>query len=55
MVTYDVIIYLHILVARHGEPWREFRTRVQKPVLQPHTVRKYITPIEAVTTDFIKR
>ncbi|XP_076231365.1 putative cytochrome P450 301a1, mitochondrial [Calliopsis andreniformis] len=43
------------VVGVHGEPWREFRTRVQKPVLQPHTVRKYLTPIEAVTTDFIKR
>ncbi|XP_043268885.1 probable cytochrome P450 301a1, mitochondrial isoform X2 [Venturia canescens] len=39
----------------HGEPWKEFRTRVQKPVLQPNTVRKYITPIEVVTRDFINR
>ena len=43
------------LLFRHGEPWKEFRTRVQKPVLQPQTVRKYITPIEVVTRDFIKR
>ncbi|XP_076179669.1 putative cytochrome P450 301a1, mitochondrial isoform X2 [Ptiloglossa arizonensis] len=43
------------VVGVHGEPWREFRTRVQKPVLQPQTVKKYITPIEVVTTDFIKR
>nr|XP_033343106.1 probable cytochrome P450 301a1, mitochondrial [Megalopta genalis] len=43
------------VVGVHGEPWREFRTRVQKPVLQPQTVRKYITPIEVVTADFIKR
>ncbi|KAG7204438.1 hypothetical protein KM043_004875 [Ampulex compressa] len=43
------------VVGVHGEQWREFRTRVQKPVLQPRTVRKYITPIEEVTTDFIKR
>ncbi|XP_015437147.1 PREDICTED: probable cytochrome P450 301a1, mitochondrial [Dufourea novaeangliae] len=43
------------VVGVHGEPWREFRTRVQKPVLQPRTVRKYITPIEVVTADFIKR
>lgn len=40
---------------RHGEAWKEFRTRVQKPVLQPQTVKKYITPIEVVTGDFIKR
>ncbi|XP_050576414.1 probable cytochrome P450 301a1, mitochondrial [Bombus affinis] len=43
------------VVGVHGEPWREFRTRVQKPVLQPQTVRKYITPIEMVTSDFIQR
>nr|ARN17939.1 cytochrome P450-16 [Cephus cinctus] len=43
------------VVGVHGEPWREFRTRVQKPVLQPQTVRKYIGPIEVVTDDFIQR
>ncbi|XP_014485825.1 PREDICTED: probable cytochrome P450 301a1, mitochondrial isoform X1 [Dinoponera quadriceps] len=43
------------VVGVHGEPWKEFRTRIQKPVLQPQTVRKYITPIEVVTGDFIKR
>ncbi|KAK2580062.1 hypothetical protein KPH14_012346 [Odynerus spinipes] len=43
------------VVGVHGEPWRRFRTRVQKPVLQPQIVRKYITPIEVVTKDFIKR
>nr|UZE89823.1 cytochrome P450 CYP301A1 [Chrysoperla zastrowi sillemi] len=43
------------VVGVHGEPWREFRTRVQKPVLQLHTVRKYIEPIEVVTNDFIQR
>ncbi|XP_046748006.1 probable cytochrome P450 301a1, mitochondrial [Diprion similis] len=43
------------VVGVHGEPWREFRTRVQKPVLQPVTVRKYIQPIGVVTDDFIQR
>ncbi|KAL6258762.1 hypothetical protein P5V15_010710 [Pogonomyrmex californicus] len=43
------------VVGVHGEAWKEFRTRVQKPVLQPKTVRKYITPIEVVTEDFIRR
>ncbi|XP_020300796.1 probable cytochrome P450 301a1, mitochondrial isoform X2 [Pseudomyrmex gracilis] len=43
------------VVGVHGEQWKEFRTRVQKPVLQPQTIRKYITPIEVVTKDFIKR
>ncbi|XP_012279607.1 probable cytochrome P450 301a1, mitochondrial [Orussus abietinus] len=43
------------VVGVHGESWREFRTRVQKPVLQPQTVRKYIAPIEVVTRDFMHR
>nr|UEN71162.1 cytochrome P450 4AV17 [Meteorus pulchricornis] len=43
------------VVGVHGEPWKEFRTRVQKPILQPQTVRKYILPIETVTSDFINR
>lgn len=44
-----------MFIFRHGEPWREFRTRVQKPVLQLHTVRKYTEPIENVTNYFIQR
>uniref|UniRef100_A0A1B6H313 Cytochrome P450 n=2 Tax=Cuerna arida TaxID=1464854 RepID=A0A1B6H313_9HEMI len=43
------------VVGVHGEPWREFRTKVQKPCLQPQTVRKYIKPIEDVTEYFIQR
>ncbi|KRT81820.1 cytochrome P450 [Oryctes borbonicus] len=43
------------VVGVHGEPWREFRTKVQKPILQLKTVRKYIRPIETVTGDFIRR
>uniref|UniRef100_A0A1B6KMB4 Cytochrome P450 n=1 Tax=Graphocephala atropunctata TaxID=36148 RepID=A0A1B6KMB4_9HEMI len=43
------------VVGVHGEPWREFRSKVQKPCLQPQTVRKYIRPIEEVTEYFIQR
>ncbi|ENN80608.1 hypothetical protein YQE_02973, partial [Dendroctonus ponderosae] len=43
------------VVGVHGEPWKTFRTKVQKPILQLHTVRKYVEPIEAVTNDFIQR
>ncbi|KAJ8912880.1 hypothetical protein NQ315_011203 [Exocentrus adspersus] len=43
------------VVGVHGEPWREFRTKVQKPILQLRTVKKYIEPIEVVTKDFIQR
>ncbi|XP_053977773.1 probable cytochrome P450 301a1, mitochondrial isoform X1 [Hylaeus volcanicus] len=55
VVRKDFFGYLPGVVGVHGEPWREFRTRVQKPVLQPQTVRKYTGPIEVVTCDFIKR
>lgn len=38
----------------HGEKWRSFRSKVQRPILQPQTVKKYVAPIETVTEDFIK-
>lgn len=50
----NIILY-KLTIFRHGEPWREFRTKVQKPVLQPQTVKKYIQPIEEVSDYFIKR
>lgn len=40
---------------RHGEPWREFRSRVQKPVLQLSTVRRYMQPLEEITNEFLIR
>ncbi|XP_055839276.1 probable cytochrome P450 301a1, mitochondrial [Episyrphus balteatus] len=43
------------VVGVHGEPWRQFRSRVQKPVLQLSTVRRYLDPLEEVTNDFLKR
>lgn len=48
-------LFNYLLLYRHGEPWRLFRTKVQKPILQLQTVRKYIEPIEVVTEDFINR
>lgn len=43
------------VVGVHGEKWKEFRSRVQKPVLQLSTVRRYVKPLEQVTDDFITR
>ncbi|XP_047121731.1 probable cytochrome P450 301a1, mitochondrial, partial [Schistocerca piceifrons] len=43
------------VVGVHGEPWRIFRTKVQKPILQLQTIKKYIRPIEEVTEMFIQR
>lgn len=40
---------------RHGEPWRQFRSRVQKPVLQLSTIRRYLQPLELITEDFLAR
>lgn len=47
--------YYYFLMVRHGEQWRQFRSRVQKPVLQLSTVRRYVTPLENVTTEFLSR
>lgn len=44
-----------LLLNRHGEAWKTFRTKVQRPILQLQTVKKYITPIEDVTNYFIER
>ncbi|XP_050327103.1 probable cytochrome P450 301a1, mitochondrial [Bactrocera neohumeralis] len=43
------------VVGVHGEPWRQFRSRVQKPVLQLSTIRRYLKPLEVVTNDFLER
>ncbi|KAL1505572.1 hypothetical protein ABEB36_005108 [Hypothenemus hampei] len=43
------------VVGVHGEPWKTFRTKVQKPILQLQIVKKYVEPIEAVTNDFMQR
>lgn len=43
------------VVGVHGEKWKEFRSRVQKPVLQLSTVRRYVKPLEQVTDDFMTR
>ncbi|XP_061717347.1 probable cytochrome P450 301a1, mitochondrial [Cydia pomonella] len=42
------------VVGVHGEKWRQFRSKVQRPILQPQTVKKYVAPIETVTEDFIR-
>lgn len=39
----------------HGEEWRQFRSKVQKPVLQLSTIRRYLNPLEVITNDFIER
>lgn len=50
---YDVFFYYRSQFI--GEQWREFRSRVQKPVLQLSTVRRYVKPLECVTNDFLNR
>jgi hypothetical protein len=46
---------IYIPLTRHGEQWRDFRSRVQKPVLQLSTIRRYVSPLEDVTNDFLDR
>lgn len=53
--TYVIRCIQFTYIRRHGEPWRQFRSRVQKPVLQLSTVRRYLQPLEAVTNDFLQR
>lgn len=55
MVREDFFGDIGGVVGVHGEKWKKFRTKVQRPVLQVQTVKKYITPIETVTNDFIER
>lgn len=43
------------LISVHGEPWRQFRSKVQNPFLQLKTVRQYVKPLESVTNDFMER
>lgn len=39
----------------HGEAWRSFRSKVQRPILQLSTVRGYLEPLEQITDDFLQR
>ncbi|KAL9914288.1 putative cytochrome P450 301a1, mitochondrial [Glossina fuscipes fuscipes] len=43
------------VVGVHGEAWREFRSKVQRPILQLSTIRRYLQPLEVITEDFLKR
>lgn len=52
---YKQMFFISIHSFMLGEQWREFRSRVQKPVLQLSTVRRYVKPLEKVTDDFLQR
>ncbi|XP_076045202.1 putative cytochrome P450 49a1 [Oratosquilla oratoria] len=41
--------------AEQGEEWRRVRSRVQTPLMKPKVVASYMTPMDGVATDFIKR
>lgn len=52
----NIFITINIYhIIRHGEPWRQFRSRVQKPVLQLSTVKRYVKPLEGVTNEFLEK
>lgn len=54
-IFYKIIKLKSLFSDRHGEPWRDFRSKVQKPILQLSTVRKYLEPLETITGDFLQR
>lgn len=43
------------LIFRHGEKWDQFRAQVQHVMLQPSTAKKYVAPLNDITTDFMER
>ncbi|XP_029039888.1 probable cytochrome P450 301a1, mitochondrial [Osmia bicornis bicornis] len=43
------------VIAVHGESWYNFRSKVQKVMLQPQTARMYVNSIEEASTAFLKR
>nr|XP_003703365.1 PREDICTED: probable cytochrome P450 49a1 [Megachile rotundata] len=43
------------VIAVHGESWYNFRSKVQKVMLQPQTARMYINSIEEASTAFLRR
>ncbi|KAL9699090.1 hypothetical protein quinque_002531 [Culex quinquefasciatus] len=43
------------LIGVHGEKWDAFRAQVQQVMLQPTTAKKYIAPLDEISTDFMAR
>lgn len=39
----------------HGEKWDKFRAQVQHVMLQPSTAKKYVAPLNDITSDFMER
>ncbi|XP_055630416.1 probable cytochrome P450 49a1 [Toxorhynchites rutilus septentrionalis] len=43
------------LIGVHGEKWDAFRAKVQQVMLQPATAKKYIGPLDEISSDFMER
>ncbi|EEB19767.1 cytochrome P450, putative [Pediculus humanus corporis] len=43
------------VIAVHGKDWYDFRTRVQKPMLQPQTAKLYAKTIEETADVFVEK
>ncbi|XP_058058725.1 probable cytochrome P450 49a1 isoform X1 [Anopheles bellator] len=43
------------LIGVHGEKWDAFRAQVQQVMLQPSTAKKYIAPLDEISSDFMDR
>lgn len=46
---------LTIISFRHGKKWDAFRAQVQHVMLQPSTAKKYVGPLNDISTDFMER
>ena len=49
------IITLHTLPYSQGEEWQNFRSKVNRTMMQPRSTKLYVGPIDTVASDFIKR
>lgn len=43
------------VITTQGKEWGDFRTKVNQPLMQPSSARRYTEPINEVTDDFIQR
>ncbi|PNF13667.1 hypothetical protein B7P43_G16772 [Cryptotermes secundus] len=43
------------VVVTQGETWQKFRSKVNPTMMQPKSTKLYVTPIDSVANDFLKR
>ncbi|EEB11516.1 cytochrome P450, putative [Pediculus humanus corporis] len=43
------------VVGVHGQQWNDFRSKVHQTMMQPSTAKKYLIPLNQITTEFLNR